>query len=604
MQEAFLVHKPELVNVVGHAAGAVIFAIFVYLCGKDRAGAQLRGSRLSLAAGVLALVWDALSLVVLLSPPGWGGFSRLMVTASFAALSLLPAVLFHLGVARHRVLIGSGYAVSSVAVGLHAAGFVLDDRRWVSYGLWLLTVGFVFLTAAAAVLWSRERADWSRRLVATMSLLLLALSLAHLAEWPSSHDWRFEILLHHASVPLALFILLQDYRFLLLDAFVRFLANVLLAGLMVFGATQVLRAWPGWDEEVRWVMAGGALLLFGALRSRVEAGLGHLFFRRPDVEGAVEALREAGEGASTESEYLEAARRIVSEHWQAKAVAWRERLDLAYPALSLELGESVRQREVEVVTPLRFANGEMQALGLGRREGGQRYLSEDLKDLARLADVIEERVDQLRTMEMQRLVAQAELQALEAQIHPHFLFNALNTLYGVIPREAGEARRTVLNLADILRYFLQEGKTLIPLEEELRIVRAYLEIEALRLGGKLRTELDIDPRALAEPIPILSVEPLVENAVKHGVATRSGPGWVKVTARMREAGLEIEVRDSGAGFGRTEGVSKGAGVGLANVRRRLELCYGGAAELRIESDGEGTRVGFTAPVTRAVETVR
>ena len=603
MREAFLVHKPELVNVVGHAAGAVIFGIFVYLCWKDRAGARLRGSRLSLAAGSLALGWDALSLVVLLAPEGWVSFSRLMVASSFAALSLLPAVLLHLGVARHRVLIGLGYGVSGCAVALHAMGFLVDDRQWLSYGLWLLTVGFVLLTAAAAVLWTREKEDWSRRLVTTMSLLLLALSMAHLAEWPSSHDWRFELLLHHASVPLALFILLQDYRFLLLDAFVRFLANVLLAGLMVFGATQVLRTWPGLDEEVRWVMAGGALLLFGALRGRVEVWLGRVFFRRPELARAMEALREAGESAVTETEFLEAARRIVSEHWQAKAVAWRERLDLAYPALSLELGEAVRQREVEVVTPLRFANGETQALGLGRRQGGQRYLSEDLNDLARLADVIEERVDQLRTIEMQRLVAQAELQALEAQIHPHFLFNALNTLYGVIPREAGEARRTVLNLADILRYFLQEGKTLIPLEEEMRIVKAYLEIEALRLGGKLTTELEIDPRAMRESIPILSVEPLVENAVKHGVASRSGPGTIRVAAQMTGAGLAIEVSDTGPGFGRSEGMSKGAGVGLANVRRRLELCYGGAAELRIESDARGTRVGFTAPVGRAVEAV-
>ena len=604
MREAFLVHKPELVNVVGHAAGAVIFAIFVYLCVKDRAGARLRGSRLSLAAGLLALSWDALSLLVLLAPEQWVAFVRLMVAASFAALSLLPAVLLHLGVSRHRLLIGLGYGVSGVAVSLHATGFLADNRQWVSYGLWLLTGGFVVLTAVAAVLWTQEREGWMRRLVATMSLLLLALSMAHLAEWPSNHDWRFELLLHHASVPLALFILLQDYRFLLLDAFVRFLANVLLAGLTVFGASQALRASPDLDAEVRWVLAGGALLFFGAVRGRVEAVLGHLFFRRPRLADALEALRAAGEAATSESEYLESAQRILGEHWQARSEAWREKLDLAYPALSLEAGESVRQRDVEVVTPLRFANGETRVLGLGRRHGGQRYLSEDLNDLARLASHIEERVDQLRTIEMQRLVAQAELQALEAQIHPHFLFNALNTLYGVIPRDAADARRTVLNLADILRYFLQEGKTLIPLEEEMRIVRAYLEIEALRLGGKLRTEIDIDPRALRELIPILSVEPLVENAVKHGVASRSGPGVIRVEARMTEAGLEVEVSDSGPGFGRTEGASRGAGVGLANVRRRLELCFGGVADLRIASDGSGTRVGFTAPAGRTVEVMR
>src|SRR5580698_10934834 len=125
---------------------------------------------------------------------------------------------------------------------------------------------------------------------------------------------------------------------------------------------------------------------------------------------------------------------------------------------------------------------------------------------------------------MTRLVSQAEMRALQSQINPHFLFNSLNTLYGTIPRESAEARRLVLNLAEVFRYFLQTERPFIRVEEEIRIVRAYLAIEELRLGERLRVEFDIDDDSLGASIPALSIQPLVENAVKHGIATRPGAG--------------------------------------------------------------------------------
>src|SRR6202035_5000156 len=121
--------------------------------------------------------------------------------------------------------------------------------------------------------------------------------------------------------------------------------------------------------------------------------------------------------------------------------------------------------------------------------GGRRYLSEDLQALSRLTAAIVEQVERFRNSEMQRLVSQAELRALQSQINPHFLFNALNTLYGTIPREASTARRIVLNLADIFRYFLQSDKTFVPLAQEMQIVRAYLEVEQSRLGNRLHVDI-------------------------------------------------------------------------------------------------------------------
>src|SRR5437588_10289043 len=141
----------------------------------------------------------------------------------------------------------------------------------------------------------------------------------------------------------------------------------------------------------------------------------------------------------------------------------------------------------EAIVPL-GGPAEARYLLFGRRRGGRRYLSEDLQALSRLTAAILAQVERFRNSEMQRLVSQAELRALQSQINPHFLFNALNTLYGIIPREASGARRTVMNLAEIFRYSLQNDRALIALSEELEIVKAYLEIEALRLGPRLHTE--------------------------------------------------------------------------------------------------------------------
>lgn len=130
--------------------------------------------------------------------------------------------------------------------------------------------------------------------------------------------------------------------------------------------------------------------------------------------------------------------------------------------------------------------------------------------LGRLRAVVIEHVEQLRSTQMQSLVSQAELKALQAQINPHFLFNSLKTLYGTIDRSNPEARRLVLNLSDVFRYFLSD-RPFIEVGEELRIIRAYLQIEELRLGPKLQTEIEVDSSALHATIPVLSIQPLVEN---------------------------------------------------------------------------------------------
>ncbi len=595
-----------LVNTLGHAAGVLIFGIFLFLLIQDRAARRLRGSTKSMLAAALALVWNLASLLVL----GMGARTG-SDTIAFSVLSLLPAVLFDLCLAgRQRVLARAGYALSAVAIVLHVMELFLHDTRYHRWGLNLMTAGFVALTCIAAatdLYYSKAWRDANRRaatsrLVGTMSLFLLAISFVHFGEGHAQQVWSQELAFHHAAIPLALLVLLQDYRFVLLDAFLRFLANVLLAALFVSGGAAVWRLDPmrgtpaPFDQAL--LLTGACLLLivFALLRARVQAALTRLVFRRKDVEALLRNLKQV---VREEQSYVESAAAQLGEFVSAQASlstgAGLEEMEPRRPMLASEfspLRAELEAQGVEVVVPLRLPSRSTRYVLLGRRAGGRRYLSEDLTALSRAASVIVEQVEQFRESEMRRLVAQAELRALQSQIHPHFLFNALNALYGIIPKEAKGARETVLNLADIFRYFLETRKMYLPLEQELRIVKAYLEIERLRLGEKLRTEIDVSPEALATPIPVLSIQPLVENAVKHGIAPLPHGGLVRIEVRQNASGtLEIRVSDTGSGF-----AQPGAGgIGLENVARRLELCYGPDARLDIQSGSGGTAVSFAVP---------
>jgi len=602
------VKESLLVNTLGHAAGVLIFGIFLFLLIQDRAARRLRGSTKSMLAAALALVWNLASLLVL----GMGARTG-SDTIAFSVLSLLPAVLFDLCLAgRQRLLAGAGYALSAAAIALHVMELFRHDALYHRWGLNLMTIGFVALTCIAAVaVWRDEnRRAATSRLVGTMSLFLLAISFVHFGEGHAQQVWSRELAFHHAAIPLALLVLLQDYRFVLLDAFLRFLANVLLAGLFVSGAAaawrlDLMRGTPTpFDQALLLIGACLLLIVFAMLRTRVQAALTSLVFRRKDVEALLRNLKQV---VREEQAYVESAAARLGEFVSAQAslATGMEDLESRRPMLVSEFSRRRAELEaqgVEVVVPLRLPSRGTRYVLLGRRSGGRRYLSEDLAALSRAASVIVEQVEQFRESEMRRLVAQAELRALQSQIHPHFLFNALNALYGIIPKEAKGARETVLNLADIFRYFLETRKSFLPLEQELHIVKAYLEVERLRLGDKLRTEIDVAPEALSTPIPVLSIQPLVENAVKHGIAPLPRGGLVRIEARYAAAGtLEIRVFDTGSGFA-PPGTG---GIGLENVARRLELCYGPGARLDIESGRGGTIVSFAIPAAAlpALETM-
>ncbi len=177
----------------------------------------------------------------------------------------------------------------------------------------------------------------------------------------------------------------------------------------------------------------------------------------------------------------------------------------------------------------------------------------------------------------------AQTRLLQSQLHPHVLFNALNGLAELIHKDPPRAEHAVRSLSDLLRRLLLVSEvTEIPLGEERRIVEDYLALESMRLGDRLKIEWawqeDVDPRAV---IPLL-LQPLVENAIKHGIAPHEAGGTLVISAAMEEGSLRLEVRNSGMSLAPR---IRGTGIGIKNLRARLALAYGSQAELRILEDG-------------------
>jgi two-component system, LytTR family, sensor kinase len=621
-------NDPLLMNSIGHSVGLLLFAGFLVLVLRDRPKRRTAQGLLPVVAASLALLWNAGSLLALGASSGLFAGSDLIAALSFAVLSLLPATLLQLSIeGKLRTVWVIGYVISGLAVGLHLAELAWPDPRFHHAALWLISVGFSALTAIAMFLTRRHApigtSNGARRIAVSMCLFLLAISFVHFSPGHVRYAWSSEVALHHAGIPLALYVLLQDYRFLLADAFVRFFVNALVAGgfiglsLILNARFQILHRAAG-NPFLQGILTVATCLVLVALvfvRGRLQVALTRVVFGRPHRDPAIRNVREAGARAESEASFLHEASQIVAAFVRAsnsvirEIPAWDDSTFPTEPAMITDSAPrlSADQSWVQVCVPVHFTKGDGVVVLLGRREGGRRYLSEDLQELARLGAVIGEQVERFRSCEIQRLVSQAELRALQSQINPHFLFNSLNTLYGTIPRESAEARRMVLNLAEIFRYCLHSDRILIPLAEEVQIIRAYLQIEALRLGDKLKTEIMVDESAGKALIPVLSVQPLIENAVKHGVSNRSGLGIVRLNARATPEGVRIEVSDDGEGFqfsSRHRNSHSGRGVGLDNVRQRLRLCFGESAGVQIQSSDHGSTVSFLVPAVRIVQPIQ
>jgi two-component system, LytTR family, sensor kinase len=205
--------------------------------------------------------------------------------------------------------------------------------------------------------------------------------------------------------------------------------------------------------------------------------------------------------------------------------------------------------------------------------------------------------ERLRTSELEGRLLAARMEALEARMHPHFLFNALNTVSSLVRTgDSKAAVRAVARLGDLLRTLLLDDGQEVTVAQEFDFVGRYLELERFRFGERLSTTIEADPAAMEALVPRLVLQPLVENAVRHGIEPSSNPGRVEVRACRRGDMLELEVRDSGAGGATSPPSTR---IGLANTRARLQQLYGDRQQLALSTDANGTVAKVIIPFLSA-----
>jgi two-component system LytT family sensor kinase len=208
------------------------------------------------------------------------------------------------------------------------------------------------------------------------------------------------------------------------------------------------------------------------------------------------------------------------------------------------------------------------------------------------------REEEARASKLSAQLAQAQLQALRMQIHPHFLFNTLNSIAALLHKDVETADRMIARLGDFLRSTLtrSEAQT-ITLDQELEFLKCYLDIERTRFQDRLTVNLQIDPQTLEVPVPNLILQPIVENAIQHGIARQTDSGVITIRASKLENRLLIEIEDNGPGLSANQ--NGNSGIGLKNTQLRLQQFYGDDFSFHLRnSNGRGVLVSMNIPADR------
>lgn len=207
---------------------------------------------------------------------------------------------------------------------------------------------------------------------------------------------------------------------------------------------------------------------------------------------------------------------------------------------------------------------------------------------------------ELQSSQLEAQLAYAQLEVLKIQLEPHFLFNTLNSIAALARNDGAAAEHMTLQLADLLRSSLDSvGVHEVPLSRELLFLQKYIDIQQTRFRDRLQVELDIDPHSVAALVPNLILQPLVENAIRHGIGPRRSPGFVRISTRRDGDELWMEIRDDGLGLTRGNGHVPSEGVGLRNTRARLQQLYNEDHRLIVEdAPGGGCRVSIRIPFRR------
>jgi two-component system LytT family sensor kinase len=650
----------ELLNLVGLSAGVVLYTVLLVMVVRaGRAGGgHARFDPLLLVTAVLGLVWNLCALPVYELPKvGIPGPFLFLAAVGFSALGLLPAVVVH-SVLRgehddvrspwKRSLAAVAYTVSTLAAVLHFRSAWAGAAVPSVLGMRLLTYTFVALIVPLGGVTRGQ--PGARRALWAVALATFAVSALHLSQTDQGEpSWPVELVGHHASLPLAFAILYQDYPFALADLFLKralallSLVTLALVAIVTFGAHST-----AFDQFVRvdprlvgvlvtlWVATA---LVYPAVHRGTSWFVDTVVLHRPDYRLLRAAVTRRVQTHDDVPTLLADVCALLAPALSASRVSWRELPGLPEEALvgptvvtGTEVGTFLRsmsapggsdgrppfESPTAAVVIVPATEPPRPVITIAALTGGRRLLSDDLAMLDATAVVVARRIDairiteerydrEIREQEMSRLATEAELRALRAQINPHFLFNALTTIGHLIQTAPPRALDTLMRLTALLRGVLRSEGEYTTLGRELEIIESYLDIERARFEHRLVVQIDVPARLRTIRVPSLVLQPVVENAVKHGIAPHRLGGQVTVRAMIDGAhpeGRQLVLVVHDTGVGTTEAAlqrGRKAGVGLRNIERRLACQYGDSARISIRvTPGEGTTVEIRLPVDAAV----
>ena len=618
----------SLVNLLGFTVGIALYALLLSMVVRHRRSREkFSFDFLLLATAILGLLWNAGELFVLV----WKDFgarevSPVLLAVSYSALGFLPSVVVHSAWKNSdtensnvRLLTFAAYGLSVLAGIFHFNSAFLYGVAPSDLALQILTYGSLALLAGLLIFNFKQTLE--KKTVWITALLIFAVSALHLRSQTEENSWLVELVAHQSSLPLAFAILLQDYRFAFADLFLKRALSLLLLtltafGLYVFLASPLLALHA--THEKNDVQAISILLTFWIATALIYPGLHHfaawlvdkIILRRADYEKLLVEISSLIEKQETVENVLNAACQKLAFALTANHSEWSEtdriKDETNFPAVNF----TSRRAEISVPT----VESPFYNIKLNDFSGGRRLLSDEIKMLEAVALLTARRIDALRVTgerysreirerEFSKLAAEAELRALRAQINPHFLFNALTAIGYLIQTAPEKAFETLMKLTRLLRRVLKASGEFSTLGEEIELVKSYLEIEQARFEERLKVEIVVAKDLEKLRVPSFVLQPLVENAVKHGISKAKQGGGIKIDACLENENeqlfLKVSVFDSGAGEN-TNKISHNRqnGVGLNNIEQRLNNYYGNSAVLKIESEsGKGTTAEIKIPVS-------
>jgi two-component system, LytTR family, sensor kinase len=543
----------------------------------------IRVARVSwnVAFALCSFLWSAGGLVSVITPAG-----RLHLIAQalhFTGAAAIPLPILATWNSPWVLRFAACVTGSAVAVFLWSAAFTQRQVNAAEHSTVFNATILLALGAATSLnRFSTPRSVYRPSIVLVLAVTFATISMtfAHSAVGGSS------LLANIAShlvlvVVLCAFLLFARFRYA--DLFIRHAMRILLAGfwtMALVAVTDAIVYWHGHGQVsanrnlnlLLLILFGNTLLLsFAGVSDSLARAVNRWMFHTPDYASELRRLRERLSTLHNEPEITAAAEEAARRPLELTAARVVPADDDTCAPIPVSTGGKVRY-----------------ALEITPDQDRPGLVSTDLDYLRQVAAQCGARLDALDRERAARQVTEAELRALRAQVNPHFLFNSLNTIADLIVSDPRHAEDMTVRLADVFRHVLANStRPVVSVREEFEFARAYLHIEEIRFRDRLQVEITMDPSIAAEQIPSLILQPLLENALKHGLGRKAGPVHLWISAAADHDRIALVVEDDGLGPGASANGPSATGHGLRNVRERLATLYHDRASLMVEARERG-----------------